>query len=74
MGAKTEKKDLKKVKNILRNKTKKWLHLIIKHNEKEEEIICSTNHSFYIEEKRWTEAFKILLIITTILSNSGDFL
>ena len=53
---------------------KKWLHLIIKHNKKEEEIICTPNHRFYIEEKGWTEAFKILSIITTILSNSGDYL
>lgn len=65
-------KRIKKVKNIL--KIKKWLHLIIKHNKKEEEIICTPNHRFYIEEKGWTEAFKILSIITTILSNSGDFL
>jgi hypothetical protein len=27
-------KELKKVKNIFRNKTKKWLHLIIRHNKK----------------------------------------
>ena len=57
---KTKKKELKKVKNIFRNKTKKWLHLIIKHNEKEEEIICTPKHRFYIEEKGWTEAFKLL--------------
>ena len=75
MGVKTKKeKRIKKVKNICRNKIRKFLHLIIKHNEKEEEIICTPNHRFYIEEKGWTEAFKILSIITTILSNSGDYL
>ena len=57
---KTKKKELKKVKNIFRNKTKKWLHLIIKHNEKEEEIICTPNHRIYVKDKGWIEASKIL--------------
>ncbi len=28
--------------------------------KKIEEIICTLNHRFYIEEKGWAEAFKIL--------------
>ena len=33
---KKQKKELKTVKNIFRNKTNKWVHLIVKINESEE--------------------------------------
>lgn len=57
---KTKKKELKRVKNIFRNKTNKWLHLIVKINESEEEVICTTNHRFYVNEKGWIDAINII--------------
>ena len=66
----TNKKELKKVKRIFRNKTNEWLHLTIKTKDKEEEIICTKNHRIYINNKGWIEAKDILENDEVLLYNN----
>jgi len=58
----TKEKELKKVKQVFRNKTNEWLHLTIINEEtqKEEKITCTKNHRIYIKYKGWIEAINIL--------------
>jgi len=66
----TNKKELKKVKRIFRNKTNEWLHLTIKTKDKEEEIVCTKNHRIYINNKGWIEAKDILENDEVLLYNN----
>ena len=66
----TNKKELKKVKRIFRNKTNEWLHLTIKTKDKEEGIICTKNHRIYINNKGWIEAKDILENDEVLLYNN----
>ena len=66
----TNKKELKKVKRIFRNKTNEWLHLTIKIKDKEEEIVCTKNHRIYINNKGWIEAKDILENDEVLLYNN----
>lgn len=44
----TGEKSLKKVVDLLRNKTNKWIHLQFELNDgKTEEIVCTEGHPFY---------------------------
>ena len=58
---KTRKKELKKVKQVFRNKTKEWFHLFFKNfeNGNVQEIICTSNHRIFIKNKGWTKACEI---------------
>ena len=59
---KTKEKELKKVKQVFRNKTNEWLHLKVlnEKTQKEENITCTKNHRIYIKNKGWIEAKDIL--------------
>ena len=65
----TNRKELKKVKRIFRNKTNEWLHLTIKTKDKEE-IVCTKNHRIYINNKGWIEAKDILENDEVLLYNN----
>ena len=58
----TKEKEIKKVKQVFRNKTNEWLHLKVVNEEtqKEENITCTKNHRIYIKNKGWIEAKDIL--------------
>lgn len=69
---KTNKKELKRVKKLFRNKTNEWLHLTIlnENTKKEEEIICTKDHRIYIKNKGWIPAYKIVANDEIILYNN----
>ena len=58
----TKERELKKVKQVFRNKTKEWLHLKVVNEEtqKEENKTCTKSHRIYIRNKGWIEAINIL--------------
>ena len=58
----TKEKELKKVKQVFRNKTKEWLHLKVVNEEtqKEENKTCTKSHRIYVKNKGWIEAINIL--------------
>ena len=58
----TKEKELKKVKQVFRNKTKEWLHLKVLNEEtqKEENKTCTKYHRIYVKNKGWIEAINIL--------------
>ena len=58
----TKEKELKKVKQVFRNKTKEWLHLKVVNEEtqKEENKTCTKYHRIYVKNKGWIEAINIL--------------
>ena len=76
---KTQKKELKKVKRIFRNKTKQWLHLYIQEEDIEnnkisnEEIISTPEHKYYLPNlKKWISA-KSLEVGTKVLMSNGKY-
>lgn len=71
---KTNKKQLKEVKQVFRNKTKEWLHLVVqntKTNEKQE-IVCTPNHRIFVKNKGWIKASQIIENDKTLLYNNDE--
>ncbi len=57
----TGEKALKKVVNLFRNTTKKWIHLLFEfENGNTEEIVCTEGHPFYVNNFGWIVADKLL--------------
>lgn len=56
----TGEKSLKKVVNLFRNTTKKWIHLLFEfENGNTEEIVCTEGHPFYVNNFGWIVADKL---------------
>ena len=68
----TGEKALKKVVQLFRNTTDKWIHLLFKNNETqvEEEFVCTPRHPFYVNNLGWVEADKLLENDEVLLYNN----
>ena len=54
-------KSLKKVVDLLRNKTNKWINLLFELNDgKTEEIVCTEGHPFYVNNIGWVKSIDLL--------------
>ncbi len=57
----TGEKKLKKVVDLLRNKTKKWVHLLFEFLDGTiEEIVCTEGHPFYVNNLGWVKSIDLL--------------
>ena len=57
----TGEKSLKKVVDLLRNKIKKWIHLLFELEDgKTEEIVCTEGHPFYVNNIGWVKSIDLL--------------
>ena len=64
---KTKKNKLKKVVRLFRNKTKEWFHVFIN----KQEIVCTGEHPFYINNKGWVKARDLIENDEVIHYNEG---
>ena len=57
----TGEKSLKKVVNLFRNKTKKWIHLLFEVIDGAiEELVCTEGHPFYVNNIGWVKSIDLL--------------
>ncbi len=69
----TNEKALKKVTNVFRYTTKKWLHLVFEFtNGAFEEVVCTEEHPFYVSNIGWIEANKILEKDVVLMYNDKE--
>ena len=57
----TGEKSLKKVVDLLRNKTEKWIHLLFELEDgTTEKLVCTEGHSFYVNNLGWVKSIDLL--------------
>lgn len=67
----TGEKKLKKVVDLLRNKTKKWVHLLFEfENGTIEEIVCTEGHPFYVNNLGWIKSIDLLENDSVLMYNN----
>ena len=68
----TGEKKLKKVVDLLRNKTKKWVHLLFEFLDgTTEEIVCTEGHPFYVNNLGWVKSIDLLEKDSVLVYNDG---
>ena len=68
----TGEKKLKKVVDLLRNKTKKWVHLLFEfENGTIEEIVCTEGHPFYVNNLGWIKSIDLLENDSVLMYNDN---
>jgi len=57
----TGEKSLKKVVDLLRNKTEKWIHLLFELEDgTTEKLVCTEGHPFYVNNLGWVKSIDLL--------------
>ena len=68
----TGEKKLKKVVDLLRNKTKKWVHLLFEFVDgSTEKIVCTEGHPFYVNNLGWVKSIDLLENDSVLVYNDG---
>ena len=68
---KTGDKTLKKVVEVFKNKTKKWIHLLFEYEDGvKEEIVCTEEHPFYVNNLGWINSCDLLENDEVLLYNN----
>lgn len=67
----TGEKSLKKVVDLLRNKTKKWIHLLFEIEDgTTEKLVCTEGHPFYVEKLGWIKSCDLLENDSVLMYNN----
>lgn len=62
---------LKKVVELFKNKTKKWIHLLFEFEDgKKEELLCTEEHPFYVNNLGWINSCDLLENDEVLLYNN----
>lgn len=64
-------KTLKKVTQLFRNKTKKWMHLLFKlEGGATEKLVCTEEHPFYVKNLGWVKSCDLLENDSVLMYNN----
>ena len=67
----TGEKSIKKVVNLLRNKTKKWIHLLFELEDgTTEKLVCTEGHPFYVEKLGWVKSCDLIENDSVLMYNN----